>query len=53
MTFCLFIHFFPMLLLLFLQLHTKASHYLVNIIEAEVQFVSSNMEKAFEQCSCM
>ena len=39
-----------MLLLLFLQLHTKirASHYLVNIME-EVQFVSSNIEKAFEQ----
>ena len=45
---------FSMLLLSFLQLHTKirASHYLVNIME-EVQFVSSNIEKAFEQCSCM
>ena len=45
---------FSMLLLLFLQLHTKirASHYLVNIME-EVQFVSSNIEKAFEQCPCM
>ena len=43
-----------MLLLSFLQLHTKirASHYLVNIME-EVQFVSSNIELAFEQCSCM
>ena len=43
---------FLMLLLSFLQLHTKirASHYLVNIME-EVQFVSSNIEKAFEQCS--
>ena len=38
---------FSMLLLSFLQLHTKirASHYLVNIME-EVQFVSSNIEKA-------
>ena len=55
MRFCLFIHFFSMLLLSFLQLHTKiqASHYLVNIMEAEAQFVSSNIEKAFEQCSCM
>ena len=54
MRFCLFIHFFSMLLLSFLQLHTKiqASHNLVNIME-EVQFVSSNIEKAFEQCSCM
>ena len=45
---------FSMLLLSFLQLHTeiRASHYLVNIME-EVQFVSSNIEKAFEQCSCM
>ena len=45
---------FSMLLLSFLQLHTKirASHYLVNIME-EVQFVSSNIEKAFEQCSFM
>ena len=45
---------FSMLLLSFLQLHTKirASHYLVNIME-EVQFVSSNIEKAFEQCLCM
>ena len=45
---------FSMLLLSFLQLHTKirASHYLVNIME-EVQCVSSNIEKAFEQCSCM
>ena len=45
---------YSMLLLSFLQLHTKirASHYLVNIME-EVQFVSSNIEKAFEQCSCM
>ena len=41
---------FSMFLLSFLQLHTKirARHYLVNIME-EVQFVSSNMEKAFEQ----
>ena len=45
---------FSMLLLSFLQLHTKirASHYLVNNME-EVQFVSSNIEKAFEKCSCM
>ena len=45
---------FSMLLLSFLQLHSKirASHYLVNIME-EVLFVSSNIEKAFEQCSCM
>ena len=45
---------FSMVLLSFLQLQTKirASHYLVNIME-EVQFVSSNIEKAFEQCSCM
>ena len=45
---------FSMFLLSFLQLHTKirASHYLVNIME-EVQFVSSNIEKAFEQCLCM
>ena len=45
---------FSMMLLSFLQLHTKirASHYLVNIME-EVQFVSSNIEEAFEQCSCM
>ena len=59
--FDLFIHevllvysLFSMLLLSFLQLHTKirASHYVVNIME-EVQFVSSNIEKAFEQCSCM
>ena len=51
MRFCLFIH---MLLLSFLQGHTKirASNYLVNFME-EVQFVSSNIEKAFEQCSCM
>ena len=54
MRFCLFIHFFSMLLLSFLQLHTKiqASHNLVNIME-EVQFVSYKIEKAFEQCSCM
>ena len=54
MRFSLFSHFFSMLLLSFLQLHTKirASHYLMNIME-EVQFVSSNIEKAFEQCSCM
>ena len=45
---------FSMLLLSFLQWHTKirASNYLLNIME-EVQFVSSNIEKAFEQCSCM
>ena len=46
----LVIHCFSMLLLSFLQLHTKirASHYLVKIMEAKVQFVSSNIEKAFE-----
>ena len=45
---------FSMVLLSFLQLRTKirASHYLVNIME-EMQFVSSNIKKAFEQCSCM
>ena len=45
---------FSMLLLSFLQGHTKirASNYLVNFME-EVQFVSSNIEKSFEQCSCM
>ena len=45
---------FSLLLLSFLQLHTKirASQYLVTIME-EVQFVSSNIEKAFELCSCM
>ena len=38
----------------FLQLHTKiqAIYYLMNIVEAEVEFVSSNIEKA-EQCWCM
>ena len=41
---------FSKLLLSLLQLHTKirASHYLVNIMEAEVQLVSSNIEKAFK-----